>query len=73
MTNAEVNSQPARTRPELRSGPLIVGAVMVGAGATVALLGLAVAGFHVVSATRQWVQELEMPGGRLPPGWRAQS
>jgi hypothetical protein len=38
---------------------------MVGAGAIVALLGLAVAGSHVVSATRQWAKELEIPPGEL--------
>lgn len=65
MTNAEVNSQPAGTWPELRSGPLIAGSAMAGAGAMVAILGLAIAGSHLVSATRQWVQELEIPPGQL--------
>jgi hypothetical protein len=61
MTNAATDSQPAGTLPQLRSGPLIVGGVLVGIGAMAGLVGLAVAGTHVVSATRQWINELEIP------------
>ena len=47
--------------PQLRSGPLIVGGVLVGAGAMIALAGMAVGGAHLFSATRQWVREMEVP------------
>lgn len=65
MTKAAVNGESAGSWPELRSGPLIVGGALVGAGAVVALVGMAVAGSHVVSATRQWIDELEIPPGQL--------
>jgi len=47
--------------PQLRSGPLIVGGVLVGAGVMIALAGMAVGGAHLFSATRQWVREMEVP------------
>jgi hypothetical protein len=47
--------------PELRSGPLIVGGVLVGTGFMLVLAGMAVGGAHVVAATRQWISEMEVP------------
>jgi hypothetical protein len=47
--------------PELRTGPIITGAALVGAGALIALAGLAVGGAHLFSATRRWIQEMEVP------------
>ena len=38
--------------PQVRSGPLMVGGILIGVGAVVALVGAAVAGTHVVAATR---------------------
>ena len=49
----------------MRSRPLIVGGVLVGIGAMVAFAGLAVAGAHLVSATRAWIEELEIPPSEL--------
>ena len=65
MANTDTNSQPAGTWPELQSGPLITGGVLIGIGAVVGLVGLAVAGAHVVAATRAWVRELEIPPSEL--------
>lgn len=65
MANAASNSQPTGGWPEVRSGPLIAGGILVGIGALVALAGLAVAGVHVVSATRAWIEELEIPPSQL--------
>lgn len=65
MANTALNSPPARDLPQVRSGPLIVGGVLVGVGAMVAFAGLAVAGVHVVSATRTWIDELEIPPRQL--------
>jgi hypothetical protein len=65
MANTATNSQPSRTWPQLQSGPLITGGVLVGIGAVVALAGLAIAGSHVVAATRTWINELEIPPGEL--------
>ncbi len=65
MANNETNSRPTGTWPELQSGPLIAGGVLIGIGAVVGLVGLAVAGGHVVAATRAWVRELEIPPSEL--------
>lgn len=65
MANTSSNSQPSGTWPELESGPLITGGVLIGIGALVALAGLAVAGTHVAAATRAWIKELEIPPSEL--------
>ena len=52
-------------RPQLRSGPLITGAALVGAGSLLALAGLAVGGSHLILAIRQWVREMEVPPSEL--------
>jgi hypothetical protein len=49
----------------VNSGPLITGGVLIGIGAVVAFAGLAVAGTHLVVATRAWIQELETPPSEL--------
>ena len=51
--------------PTFRSGLLITGGSLIGAGALIALAGLAVGGTHVFSATRRWVQEMEVPPSEL--------
>jgi len=61
MANTATDSQSANTWPQLQSGPLITGGVLIGIGAVVGLVGLAIAGSHVVAATRTWVRELETP------------
>jgi hypothetical protein len=65
MNDAATNGQPTGSLPQVRSGPLITGGVLVGIGGVVALVGLAIAGSHVVSATRKWVDELEIPPSEL--------
>jgi hypothetical protein len=47
--------------PELRTGPIITGAALVGAGALIAMAGLAVGGSHLFSATRRWIREMDVP------------
>jgi hypothetical protein len=61
MSNAEKPSN----RLQFRSGPLITAAALAGAGALLALAGLAVGGSHLMSATRRWVREMEVPPGEL--------
>jgi hypothetical protein len=56
-TSTESNS----SWPELRTGPIITGAVLVGAGTLIALVGLAVGGTHLFAATRRWIQQMEVP------------
>jgi len=61
MSNAEKPSN----RLQLRSGPLITTAALAGAGVLLALAGLAVGGSHLMSATRRWAREMEVPPGEL--------
>jgi hypothetical protein len=65
MAIAAANSQPTGNWPQVRTGPLIVGGAMIGAGAGIALVGMAIAGSHLISATRHWMQELETPPAQL--------
>ena len=55
------STQQSSSWPELRTGPIITGAALVGAGALIALAGLAVGGSHLFAATRRWIQEMEVP------------
>ena len=61
MANGADNSQPDVTWPKVKSGPLIVGGSLIGIGVAVAAVGLAVAGAHLVSATREWMRQLDVP------------
>ena len=54
-----------KTRPQVRSGPLITGAVLVGAGTFLVLTGLAVGSSHLLSVSRLRVREMEMPPNEL--------
>jgi hypothetical protein len=71
MAHHEGTPEPARNPtdrlgwPQVRSGPLVVGGILTGIGAVVAMAGVAVAGTHVVAATLAWVKELETPPGQL--------
>jgi hypothetical protein len=47
--------------PQFRTAPLIVSAAMVGGGTMVVLAGLAVGGGHLLSTTRRWINEMEVP------------
>jgi hypothetical protein len=55
------DSAESKNLPEFRTGPLITGAALAGAGVMVALVGLAVGGAHVFSATRRWIRAMEVP------------
>ena len=55
------STQQSSSRPELSTGLLITSAALIGAGALIALAGLAVGGSHLISATRRWVREMEVP------------
>ncbi len=59
------DSQSAGNWPQVRSGPLVVGGILIGAGALVAIVGVAVAGTHLAAATRSWIKELETPPSQL--------
>ncbi|HEX3513510.1 MAG TPA: DNA-formamidopyrimidine glycosylase family protein [Trebonia sp.] len=55
----------AQKGPQFESAPLVTGAALLGAGALIALIGLAVGGGHLVAATRRWVREMEVPPSEL--------
>src|SRR6266516_3145296 len=55
------NGENRRNGPQFRTAPLITSAAMVGGGTLIALTGLAVGGGHLLSATRQWINEMEVP------------
>lgn len=54
-----------KNSPQFESVPLITGAVMLGAGTLIALVGLAIGGGHLVAATRRWIKEMEVPPSEL--------
>jgi hypothetical protein len=51
--------------PEVKSGPLMTGGILIGIGAVLALAGAVVAGGHVFAATRAWINSLETPPTQL--------
>jgi hypothetical protein len=55
------STQQKNSWPEVRTGPIITGGALFGAGALIALAGLAVGGAHLFSATRQWIRAMEVP------------
>jgi hypothetical protein len=50
---------------QVRRGPLLSGAALIGVGGLIALVGVAVGGFHLLSAFRQWAKEMEVPPSEL--------
>ncbi len=71
MAHHQGTPEPARNLthrlgwPQVRSGPLVAGGILAGIGAVAAMAGAAVAGTHVVAATRAWIEEQETPPGQL--------
>ena len=51
--------------PQIQSGPLIIGGVLVGVGAMLVMAGIAVGSAHVLAATRRWINEMETPPSEL--------
>ena len=59
------NGENRRNGPQFRTAPLITSSVMVGVGTLIALAGLAVGGGHLLSVTRQWINEMDVPPSEL--------
>jgi hypothetical protein len=51
--------------PEIQTGPLIIGGVLVGVGAMLVMAGIAVGSAHVLAATRRWINEMETPPSEI--------
>jgi hypothetical protein len=60
-----LNAEKSSSLPAFRSGLLMAGGALVAAGALIALAGFAVGGSHVLSATRRWIRDMEVPPGEL--------
>src|SRR5215469_4872711 len=58
---AMVNNQHRQGGPEFKSGPMIMSAALIGAGAALAIVGFAVGGTHLAQSIRRWVDEMEVP------------
>ena len=67
------NSPRSGNLPEFRTGPLITGGALVGAGTILAMAGLAVGGSHLVAATRRWIQAMEVPPSEVAKAKWAQA
>jgi hypothetical protein len=50
---------------QLNSAPIVVGAVLIGVGGLIGMSGLIVGGTALMSATRRWFRELEVPPGEV--------
>ena len=59
------NDENRGNGPQFRTAPLITSAAMVGAGTLIALTGLAIGGGYLLSATRRWINEMEVPPSEL--------
>jgi hypothetical protein len=53
------SSAPAKF--QLNSAPMVVGAVLIGVGGLIGMSGLIVGSTALMSATRRWFRELEVP------------
>jgi hypothetical protein len=51
--------------PLIRSGPFIISGALVGAGMLITFAGLAIGSSYLVSATRRWIREMEVPPSQL--------
>ena len=59
------NGENRSSGPQYQAAPLLISAAMVGVGTMIVLAGLAVGGGHLLTATRRWVNEMEVPPSEL--------
>jgi hypothetical protein len=51
--------------PRVRPAPLVTGGTLIAVGGAIALVGVAIGGAHLISATRQWIREMDVPPSEL--------
>jgi hypothetical protein len=61
MSNNEVGSGG----PRFRTATLITSAALVGGGTIIALAGLALGAGHIMTSTRRWVNDMDVPVSQL--------
>ena len=59
------NGDNRSSGPQYQAAPLLISAAMVGVGTMIVLAGLAVGGGHLLTATRRWVNEMEVAPSEL--------
>jgi hypothetical protein len=57
----ENNQNPSAGKFQLNGTPIVVGAVLIGVGGLIGMSGLIVGSTAIMSATRRWFRELEVP------------
>ncbi len=62
MTDTDTGSS---NWPQVRTAPLVTGGTLVAVGGLIALAGVIVGGMHLIAATRQWINEMEVPPSEL--------
>jgi hypothetical protein len=59
------NNQGSTKGIQVKSGPMLTGAALAGAGVLLAVAGFVVCSSHLVSATRRWMRDMEMAPSEL--------
>jgi hypothetical protein len=59
------NTENRSSLPQVKPVPMLTGAGLVAVGGLIALAGLAVGGYHLLSVTRRWVQAMEVPPSQV--------
>ena len=59
------STQSSGTTFQVKSGSLILGAALIGAGWVLGLIGLTICSSTVIAATRRWVKQMDVPPSEL--------
>jgi hypothetical protein len=59
------NTNNGSNWPQVRTGPLVTGGSLIAVGGVIALAGLVLGGAHLISATRQWIRDMDVPPSEL--------
>jgi hypothetical protein len=59
------SGENGRTGLQLKAGPLMTSAALVGVGGVIVMAGVAVGSSHLTLAVRQWIRDMEVPPSEL--------